>query len=351
MSGPEWERSASPATGGPLRARGGDETIKVAEFNDAANTIQPGLEEEFVQFAGAFADWCNAAGGIDGRHIVIDDRDAALLNAARVTEAACQSDFMAVGGGMALDQPSVPIHEKCGLGQISGYVISDASELASDQVDPSGANTDTVSSGWFGALAKKYPSAVKKAGMGGADTPSVLAPERKDEYGAEGQGWKVVDFQEPPISVADWMPYIDEAQSKGVEALWPSSDANMTPYFQAMTTAGYHPAFVILGTQFYNPTTTRAVAANPGLSPVYVETSMVAARVGLSEPIHRAAGQSDAHLRPGRRRRLLRRGKCGVVALVGQIRLGLWHRSDGVVRPHPRRRHKELGQREAFRPP
>jgi hypothetical protein len=262
-----------PGPGGVSSVRGvGDKTINIAVFNDASNTVQPGLEVEFVQQARAFAAWCNASGGINGRHIVIDDRDAALFNAAQQTTAACQSDFMAVGGGMALDQPAVPIRTSCGLGQISGYVVSDASEVAPLQVDPSGANTDSVSSGWFGVLAKKYPDAVKRAGMGGADTPSVLEPERKMEIGAQAQGWNVIDFQEPPVSVTDWAPYIEEAQSKGVQALWPASDANMTPYFQAMTTAGYKPAFIALGTQFYNSVTTSAVAANPGLPPVYVET-------------------------------------------------------------------------------
>ena len=162
-----------PGPGGASSVRGvGSKTINIAVFNDAANTVEPGLEAEFPQQATAFADWCNAAGGINGRHIVIDNRDAALFNAAQQATAACQSDFMAVGGGMALDQPSVPIREKCGLGQISGYVVSNASDLATDQVDPSGINTDSVTSGWFGALAKAYPQAVKKAGMGGADTPS-----------------------------------------------------------------------------------------------------------------------------------------------------------------------------------
>ena len=260
--------------GGASSVRGvGDKTINIAVFNDAANTIEPGLEAEFPEQAQAFADWCNASGGINGRKIVIDNRDGALFNAAQVTEQACQSDFMAVGGGMALDQPAVPVREKCGLGQISGYVVSDASVLASDQVDPSGGNTNTITSGWFGALAKAYPQAVRKAGMGGENDASVLEAERKDEYGAEAQGWKVLDFQEPPISVTDWAPYIEEVQSKGIEALWPSLDDNIVPYFQAMTTAGYHPAFVILGVQFYNSTTTKGVAENPDLSPVYVETS------------------------------------------------------------------------------
>ena len=263
-----------PGPGGASSVRGVTaKTINIAVFNDAANTVEPGLEAEFPQQANAFAAWCNASGGINGRKIVIDNRDAALFNAAQQATAACQSDFMAVGGGMALDQPSVPVREQCGLGQISGYVVSDAAELASDQVNPSGGNTNTITSGWFGALTKAYPQAVKKAAMGGANTPSVLEAERKDEYGAQAQGWNVLDFQEPPISVTDWAPFIEQVQSKGVEALWPSLDDNIVPYFQAMTTAAYHPAFVILGVQFYNSTTTKGVAENPALPPVYVETS------------------------------------------------------------------------------
>jgi hypothetical protein len=263
-----------PGAGGASSVRGvSSKTIHIAVFNDAANTIDPGLEEEFPQQATAFADWCNAAGGINGRHIAIDNRDAALFNAAQEATASCQSDFMAVGGGMALDQPSVPIREACGLGQISGYVVSNASILASDQVDPSGANTDSITSGWFGALTKAYPQAVKKAGMGGADTPSVLAPETRDEFAAEAQGWKVIDFLEPPVSVTDWAPYVEDYQSKGADALWPADNANFTPFAQAMTTAGYHPAFVLLGTQFANAQTQQAVAANPSLPPVFVETS------------------------------------------------------------------------------
>ena len=263
-----------PGSGGASSVRGvGKKTIHIAVFNDASNTITPGLEVEFFQQATAFADWCNASGGINGRKIVVDNRDAALFNAAQQATAACQSDFMAVGGGMALDQPSVPIREKCGLGQISGYVVSNASDLATDQVDPSGINTDSVTAGWFGALAKAYPKAVKVAGMGGSDTPSVLQPETKYEFGAEAEGWKVADFLEPPISVENWAPYIEQYQAKGVTALWPADTSNFTPFAQAMTTAGFHPAFVVLGTQFANAQTQKAVVDNPSLPPVYVETS------------------------------------------------------------------------------
>jgi hypothetical protein len=262
-----------PGPGGASSVRGvGDKTINIAVFNDAANTITPGLEVEFPEQATAFADWCNAAGGIDGRKIVIDNRDASLFNAAQQTTAACQSDFMAVGGGMALDEPAVPIREKCGLAQITGYVVSNASVLASDQVDPGGGNTDSISAGYFGALTKAYPKAVKVAGMGAGDTPSVLQPETKAEFAAEAQGWKVADFLEPPVSVENWAPYVEQYQQKGVTALWPADDSNFTPFAQAMTTAGYHPAFVLLGTQFDNTQTQKDVADNPSLPPIYIET-------------------------------------------------------------------------------
>ena len=333
--------------GGASSVRGvGDKTINIAVFNDAANTIEPGLEAEFPQQAQAFADWCNASGGINGRKIVIDNRDGALFNAAQVTVQACQSDFMAVGGGMALDQPAVPVREKCGLGQISGYVVSDASELAADQVDPSGGNTNTITSGWFGALAKAYPQAVKKAGMGGENDPSVLEPERKDEYGAEAQGWKVLDFQEPPISVTDWAPYIEQIQSKGVEALWPSLDDNIVPYFQAMTTAGLppglrHPRSPVL--QFLRPP--RESPTTQALPPVYVETSWWPLEMASQNPsteqlvnVMHTYAKGDA---------------VDFDDEEGAESWLLWAKSASacgadltqVVRAQPRRRHEELGCR------
>jgi Periplasmic binding protein len=258
--------------GGTSSVRGvGKNTINIAVFNDASNTEVPGLEKEFPQFATAFARWCNASGGIDGRHIVIDNRDAALFNAAQVTNESCQSDFMAVGGGMALDAPAVPVREKCGLGQITGYTVSDASDSATLQVNPSGTNAKLLAAGWFATLAKKYPQAVKDAAMGGENNPSVLEPEQKYADAAEAMGWKVQDFQIAPIEVTDWTPYVQQLATKGYQAVWPSDSGNITPYFQAMNTAGYNPAFVALGVQFYAQSTIEGMKGLH-LPPVYVET-------------------------------------------------------------------------------
>ena len=262
-----------PGAGGASSVRGvGSKTINIAVFNDAANTIQPGLELEFVQQAQAFADWCNASGGINGRKIVVDNRDAALFNAGTVTTDACQSDFMAVGGGMALDQPSVSIREGCGLGQITFYTVSNAADSATLQSIQATSTIKSSPQGYFTALAKTYPQRSRRPALGAQNSPSIIGPEKKTEIAAEAQGWKVLDFQEPPLTVEDWTPYIEQEQSKGVEALWPSDTADIRPYLQAMSTAGYKPAFIILGGQDYIPSTSEAVADISGLPPVFVET-------------------------------------------------------------------------------
>jgi ABC-type branched-subunit amino acid transport system substrate-binding protein len=274
----EWPgvgKICESGSGGASTVRGvGSNTIHIAAFNDAGNTITPGLTREFVQLGDAFAAWCNASGGIDGRKIVVDDRDAALFNGAQQMEQACQSDFMAVGGGMALDQSSVSIRERCGLGQITGYVVSDASQTSSLQVDPNNITPSIVPAGWFHSLAKMYPKAVKNAGMGGQNEAAILEPEHKWEIAAEQSGWNVSTFQQPPLSVDDWTSYIAQLQTKGVQADWPADDSNIAPYLLAMATAGYKPAFIALSTQFYQKQTSAAVASAHGsLPPVFLETT------------------------------------------------------------------------------
>ena len=251
-----------PGPGGASSVRGvSTKAINVAVFTDAANTVQPGLDVEFPQFAGAFAKWCNAAGGIDGRQIVVDTEDGALFNAGQVMTQACQKDFMSVGGGLVLDTAAVPIRVACGLGQITPFTVSDQSVDAALQVNPGGINNSQMEAGWYGALAKKYPKAIKDFGTGGANQASILEQEHKDEQAAVAQGYKVVDFQEPPLRVTDWAPYIEEAQSKGVEALEPAASSNVGPYFEAMQTAGYDPAFVYMYANLYVKATAQATAS------------------------------------------------------------------------------------------
>jgi ABC-type branched-subunit amino acid transport system substrate-binding protein len=255
-------RICSSGTGGGATARGvSSKSINIATFADPGNTVQPGLNKEFFQAAQAFSMWCNAAGGIDGRQIVVNARDAALFNAAQVTNQACQQDFMAVGGGMAIDQPSVSVRVSCGLGQISGFTVSNQAVTAPLQVNPSAININKIEAGWYAALAKKYPAAVTHYGTGAANNQSIIEPTNKWRDAALAQGYKQVDYQLVPLAVSDWTPYVQQAQAKGVQALQPPTDSTVTPYAQAMNTASFNPAFMLLTTQYYNQSTAQAAAA------------------------------------------------------------------------------------------
>jgi len=234
--------------GGSETARGvGAHSVDIATFADPGNAAEPGLNAEFFELAGAFARWCNAAGGIDGRTIVVHDRDAGLFNAAQVTDEACQQDFMAVGGGLVFDGPAPPVRVGCGLGNLPSYVVSNEADAAALQVNPQDIRVGEIEAGWYGALGHRYPQAIRHFGIGAANEPSILDPTRKWEQAAEQQGWKVVDWQEPPFTVTDWAPYVAEAQSKGVEALETPTGTNVETYFEAMDTADYHPTFIFLG--------------------------------------------------------------------------------------------------------
>jgi ABC-type branched-subunit amino acid transport system substrate-binding protein len=250
-----------PGTGGSSTVRGVSSTsIDIATFADPGNTVEPGLNVEFFQGAAAFASWCNAAGGINGRKIVVHQRDGALFNGAQVTTQACQQDFMSVGGGLALDQSSTPVRVACGLGAIPAIAVSSQAVGSSLQVNPMGSNNKLLTAGWYGTLAKKYPTAVKHFGIGGPNSSSFTPTTNKDRDAAVAQGYKVVNYQATPLLVNDWSPYVQQSQSSGVQALQPSDDTNITPYVQAMNTVGFNPTFMILGTQFYASSTTKAAA-------------------------------------------------------------------------------------------
>ncbi|MSW20972.1 MAG: branched-chain amino acid ABC transporter substrate-binding protein, partial [Actinobacteria bacterium] len=92
---------------GPGSAKGAtaqgvtDSQIEVGTVSDPGNSIIPGLNQELFDAADAFVGWCNGAGGILGRTIKLNKRDAKLMEAGPRTVEACQTDFMLVGNGAA----------------------------------------------------------------------------------------------------------------------------------------------------------------------------------------------------------------------------------------------------------
>ncbi|MCU1484229.1 MAG: ABC-type branched-chain amino acid transport system periplasmic component-like protein, partial [Actinomycetia bacterium] len=101
-----------------------DDSISITTLGDPSNTVKPGLGQQFFDIGDAFVKWCNDAGGINGRTIVLHKRDAKLFEAAARVIEACQTDFMLVGGGTPLDDATVKPRTDCDMGNIPSYVTS-----------------------------------------------------------------------------------------------------------------------------------------------------------------------------------------------------------------------------------
>ena len=229
-------------------------TIETGAMTDAGNPFAPGLNKEFVDTSKAFAAWCNKAGGINGRKIKVVVRDAKLFDVAARTIDACQSDFMLVGGGNAVDDIGVKYRKKCNLPQVAAFLTSPKALTAPMSVAPSAVGVGLQYGGAYRLLAQKFPDAIKKFGVGTPDVPSLIAETKRNVGAAEANGFKLVDLQKAPSQVDDWRPYIQKSQKAGVTMLQPTAAALlMQPYVQAMNDVGYKPAAMNLPFYYYVP--------------------------------------------------------------------------------------------------
>lgn len=253
-------------------ARGVTDTeIHIGTLADPSNTVIPGAGQESFDIANAFAKWCNAAGGINGRKIVVTTRDSHLFDVGAAVIAACQRDFMLVGSANPLDTPGVKPRLGCNLAQIPAYVTSaEAAEAPLQVVIDS--SIPQVSVGSWRKLAVKYPDAFQAISMitvngGGLDAYAMRQREALTQI-----GYKVVNFQEAPvIGVSNWRPYVENAKLAGAKAAITLSP-DISALVQSMGDVGWHPDLLPLGVQNYNAGTIQLTKQGL-MPPTYVTTS------------------------------------------------------------------------------
>src|SRR4051812_113301 len=249
------------ASGGSARGLSGN-TIRIGVLADPGSTVTPGLGQEFFDVADVFTKWCNAAGGINGRKIVVDKLDAKLFNVGQVMSQGCQKDFMLVGNGNAFDSAGVGIREKCGLGQIPAYVVSPQAVDAKLQVQSTPIPSNEINDGAMRLLAEAFP-ATKTGGVGiaGSTLASLIPTGLKAQEYLQDVGIKVAVLQQQPVQVDNYRPYIEQLKQKGAAGLYQVTAQDATPIVQAMKNVGYNPAWALYSTQFYGPQAAAAAKA------------------------------------------------------------------------------------------
>ncbi|WTW98632.1 ABC transporter substrate-binding protein [Streptomycetaceae bacterium NBC_01309] len=231
-----------------------DNEISVATMADPSNQMQPGLGQEFWDMADAFTEWCNQQGGINGRKIKVNKRDGKLMEAAAAMTAACQTDFMAVGGGNPLDDSTVEPRLNCGLGAVPGYVVGTAAINAPLQVQPGGIPAQEGPIGAYKALFEKYPGSQAKVGILGQDLESLKPVGARYADAIGKAGGTVVSEQYAAPMTTSFRAYVEKMKADGVEILVSAGvfAVNATPLLQEMNNAGWAPKVILSDQSAYN---------------------------------------------------------------------------------------------------
>ena len=228
--------------------------IKVGTFADPGFVGRPGLDQELFDTAEVFSKWCNAAGGINGRKIVVNQHDSALFDVqARMTEA-CSQDFFLVGGGAVFDNQGVKTRLQCLLPDIPGYVVTAEARGADLLVQPLPNPIDNIAVGEYRYLGKKFPASTKHVGILTGDLPTTVTVAKQAEEAVKKLGWDVVyNDQYPSAGPSSWAPYAAAMKEKGVEGvIWVGEPENLAKLETDMADIAFTPQWVRADTNHYD---------------------------------------------------------------------------------------------------
>ncbi|HEX7135527.1 MAG TPA: ABC transporter substrate-binding protein [Iamia sp.] len=252
-----------------------EDTIRIGVISDKENPSVPlptvGIEESVV----AFVEFCNAAGGINGRTLELSTYDSMITATDDVTKQACADDLFAlVGTGSVQDQLGIESRLECGLPEIGAYSATSnrsESELFFQPVPSTQSQHFNVGPCLYAA--EQFPDDVTKAAIVYTDLPtaSVRAQQIKDNCTAEAGFEYVVDIA-VPFGETNFGPVIEEMQSAGVTYFTQvSASSEMLSVLREANTQGLEFNVIDLGQQYYD----RAVGAEALANGAHVLTNTV----------------------------------------------------------------------------
>ncbi len=260
-------------------------TIRVGVLADAGAAAAPGLGQEFFDAADAFAKWCNAAGGINGRQLIVDKLDAALFDGAQRISEACQRDFMLVGGANVLDSADVKPRLACNLSQIPAGSFSPEAANAGLQVRPTAGLPGLFPVGPLRLLAEADPTTQQALGIGSSTLSSIAINASAAQAAYQKLGYKVVALQSRPPTVDNYQSWFEKMKQAGASADFELASVNVAPMFDGMKGAGFQPDWVLLSPGEYAPSLVQAAASSSYLPNTYVGLDFLPFELAAKFPV------------------------------------------------------------------
>jgi ABC-type branched-subunit amino acid transport system substrate-binding protein len=229
-------------------------SVAVSVIADINVPGAPGLLQPMWDSATAFTDWCNAAGGINGRKIILDKRDSAETDYLPQVESSCTADLAMVGTMGVLDNTGVAAWDKCGIPNFTAATVSSQAANAPLMypTNPLPANQENI--GGFPVIFQQYPGVQDHIGTLYAEGAAGAREQHTYNEAIAADGGKVVYTAEyNATGQVNWAPYVEAMKNAGVQMLFLNDTiATSVGLDQAMSTAGWYPQVQISPPQDYD---------------------------------------------------------------------------------------------------
>jgi ABC-type branched-subunit amino acid transport system substrate-binding protein len=202
----------------------------------------------------AFAEWCNAQGGINGRELVVKKLDAGVLQYRERVLEACEFAFALVGGGGALDELGAQEAVDCGLVDVPGFTVSALKSDSDRMVQPAPNPSGEYNVGAARWMAEEDPDAIEKAASLYTKVETTEIQEARHREAYEQVGFDFVYEAAANLNEVNWAPLIVAMRGSEVEYVTLTSSFEEGVNLQkAMVEQGFEPTFFDLEANYYNP--------------------------------------------------------------------------------------------------
>lgn len=222
-----------------------DTEIAIGYGDDAGYPSSPGLNKEMSDAIKAMIKWCNEQGGINGRKVVGNYHDAAIMNVNNAMTDACSKDFMLVGQGWSLDSAQEQTRLACGLPSVPTYTVSPQFANGPLMYQPTPNPADYYDAANAFLLAEKFPTQVKKAAVMQGNFAATIDSAEKAKLAYAQAGWKFLDCDQTYniMGESNYTPFLQRLKDCGAEVVYFSGSP--APIFENVLDAakalGYSP--------------------------------------------------------------------------------------------------------------
>ena len=232
-------------------------SIRIATSADPGFVGRRGLDQELFDAGEVFVKWCNAAGGINGRKITLDEYDAALFNFDAQIKKACAVDFFLVGNGNVFDNnPGQRDRLTCLLPEIPTYMVSTEGRDSDLTVQPVPNQTTQIAVGPLNYVQKQFPDAVKSVVTLTGNVSATQLVDAQLTEAAKQLGWTIKDNRQyNAIGEPTWVPFAQAIKDRGATGLiYTGEPTNLGLLEKAIQQIGYtnQLKFIIVAVNHYD---------------------------------------------------------------------------------------------------